>query len=92
MINKGQLWHEKLTYEQVCSAGEEDPSKVIYNLHEDCLCLIEDNAGLNQQLATAKQESLVALEEALKAMLINGFTEDCVPVVKVKYQIKKLKE
>jgi hypothetical protein len=47
--------------------------------------------ALKQQLATTKQDSLISLEEALKAMLINGFSDDCVPVVKVKYQIKKLK-
>ncbi len=54
MVNKGQLWHEKLTYDQICSAGEEDADGVIYNLHEDCLCLVEDNAALTKQLADLK--------------------------------------
>lgn len=67
MINKGQLWYEKLTYEQVCSAGEEDPSQVIYNLHEDCLCLAEDNAELNQQLAELK-----ASMPKVRADAVNG--------------------
>lgn len=43
----------------------------------------------NANLIAAAPDMYEALEEALKAMLINGFDPDCVPVVKLKYTLKK---
>jgi hypothetical protein len=44
-LNK-PLWHQNLTYGQVEAEAEKDYPKVIYNLHEDCLCLREELAAL----------------------------------------------
>ena len=51
------LWHENLTYEQVEAEAEKDYTKVVYNLHEDCLCLREElealRAGISEVMDNA---------------------------------------
>ena len=39
------LWHQSLTYGQVEAEAEKDYANVVYNLHEDCLCLREELAA-----------------------------------------------
>ena len=39
------LWHQHLTYGQIEAEAEKDYIKVVYNLHEDCLCLREELAA-----------------------------------------------
>ncbi|MCP4340516.1 MAG: hypothetical protein GY799_16910 [Desulfobulbaceae bacterium] len=58
MIRKGNLWHEKLSFEQIENAAQEDLSSVLYNLHEDILCLKEESAELKAELGKLNMEAV----------------------------------
>ena len=64
------LWHQNLTHEQVEAEAEKDYAKVIYNLHEDCLCLREElaeskynHAYTESRLSQSKAELIDTLEQ-----------------------------
>ena len=67
------LWHQNLTYGQVEAEAEKGYSKVVYNLHEDCLCLREELAALkaeNNRLNDCAKRTLSTLQDADKNGLI----------------------
>ena len=57
------LWHQHLTYGQVEAEAEKDYSKVVYNLHEDCLCLCQELAALEQSLAKIRADAIRGMTE-----------------------------
>ena len=67
------LWHQNLTYGQVEAEAEKDYAKVVYNLHEDCLCLCEELEAVKKQLESFR-EQLVC--EAVQYQEIYNYTND----------------
>jgi hypothetical protein len=66
------LWHQNLTYGQVEAEAEKDYAKVVYNLHEDCLCLREELAALKAE----KEELIKALQATMKYAMEFGLELD----------------
>ena len=68
------LWHQHLTYGQVEAEAEKDYAKVVYNLHEDCLCLCEELAALKIEngfiigklLAASKATNPIAIDTLIE--------------------------
>ena len=52
------LWHQSLTYGQVEAEAEKDYANVVYNLHEDCLCLCEELEALKQSIPKIKADAI----------------------------------
>ena len=52
------LWHQNLAYGQVEAEAEKDCAKVVYNLHEDCLCLREELAALKQSIPKIRADAI----------------------------------
>lgn len=46
---------------------------------------------MDKVLQEIKKQHIETLEYALKCMLVNDFIEDCIPVVKIKSEIARLK-
>jgi len=52
---------------------------------------VKQISKIDKELQETKKQHIETLEYALKCMLVNDFIEDCVPVLRIKSEIKKLK-